>query len=101
MMRSTAAIAPTGRQQNVRISAKPGLTSALRRRLEKAHAAGKSLRDRVPRTSHGEWTPPAPRSDPVDLVLESSKRRIPELVPIRYARTMGSPLTFYRPTSDI
>src|SRR5258706_5308145 len=101
MMRSTAAIAPTGRQQNVRISAKPGLTSALRGRRDKARAAGKSLRDRVPRTSHGEWTPPARRSDPVDLVLESSKGRIPELIPIRYGRMMVSPFTFYRDTADI
>src|SRR5258706_1967546 len=101
MMRSTAAIAPTGRQQNVRISAKPGLTSALRGRLEKARADGKSLRDRVPRTSHGEWTPSARRSDPVDLVLESSKGRIPELIPIRYGRMMGWPFTFYRATADI
>ncbi len=100
-MRSTAAIAPTGRQQNVRISAKPGLTSALRGRLEKARADGKSLRDRVPRTSHGEWTPSARRRDPVDLVLESSKGRIPELIPIRYGRMMVSPFTFYRATADI
>ena len=100
-MRSTTAMALPGRQQNVRISAKPGLTSALRGRLEKARADGKSLRDRVPRTSHGEWTPATRRRDPVDLVLESSKGRIPELVPIRYGRMMVSPFTFYRATADI
>ena len=100
-MRSTRAMTLPGRQHHVRISAKPGLTSALRLLREKARAAGKSLRDRVPRTSHDEWSPPARRSDPVDLVLESSKGRIPELIPIRYGRMMVSPFTFYRATADI
>jgi uncharacterized protein (DUF2252 family) len=37
----------------------------------------------------------------VDLVLQSSKGRIPELLPIRYGRMMVSPFTFYRATADI
>src|SRR5690349_17927182 len=100
-MRSTRTTASPREQQGVRISAKPGLTSGLRGSREKRHAAGKSLRDRVPRTSHGEWTPSARRSDSVELVLESSKGRIPELLPIRYGRMMVSPFTFYRATADI
>jgi uncharacterized protein (DUF2252 family) len=35
------------------------------------------------------------------LVIESSKGRIPELIPIRYARMIVSPFTFYRGTANI
>jgi uncharacterized protein (DUF2252 family) len=34
-------------------------------------------------------------------VIESSKGRIPELVPLRYGRMMVSPFTFYRGTANI
>lgn len=65
------------------------------------YAAGKALRRRVPREQHGEWTPSHNRRDPVELVIESSKGRIPELIPIRYGRMMVSPFTFYRGTANI
>jgi uncharacterized protein (DUF2252 family) len=35
------------------------------------------------------------------MVIESSKGRIPELIPIRYGRMMVSPFTFYRGTANI
>ena len=41
------------------------------------YAAGKALRDRVPREQHGEWKAPNNRRDPVDLVIASSKGRVP------------------------
>ncbi|MFO1415047.1 MAG: DUF2252 domain-containing protein [Burkholderiales bacterium] len=63
------------------------------------YAAGKALRDRVPRESHAEWKPPASRHDPVALVVASSKGRIESLVPIRYGRMSASPFTFYRGTA--
>ncbi len=50
----------------------------------------------MPREQHGEWKAPRDRPDPVDLVIESSKGRIPELIPIRYGRMSVSPFTFYR-----
>ena len=68
---------------------------------DERYAAGKSLRQRVPREQHGEWTPSRDRRDPVELVIESSKGRIPELIPIRYGRMMVSPFTFYRGTANI
>jgi hypothetical protein len=58
---------------------------------DERHAAGKALRQRVPREQHAEWKPARHRRDPVELVIESSKRRIPELIPIRYGRMMVSP----------
>jgi uncharacterized protein (DUF2252 family) len=68
---------------------------------DERHRAGKALRQRVPREKHGEWTLPRQRRDPVELVIESSKGRIPELIPIRYGRMMVSPFTFYRGTANI
>jgi uncharacterized protein (DUF2252 family) len=65
------------------------------------YAAGKALRGKVPREQHGEWSPPHNRRNPVDLVIESSNGRIPELVPIRYGRMMVSPFTFYRGSANI
>jgi uncharacterized protein (DUF2252 family) len=57
---------------------------------------GKSLRDGCPRAAHAVWKPPSDRRDPVELLVESSKGRIPQLIPIRYGRMMHSPFTFYR-----
>jgi uncharacterized protein (DUF2252 family) len=59
-------------------------------------AMGKALRDKCPRTAHAYWQPPANRPDPLELLVESSKGRIPQLIPIRYGRMMQSPFTFYR-----
>jgi uncharacterized protein (DUF2252 family) len=57
---------------------------------------GKKLREHCPRTSHAVWKPPADRPDPVRLLEQSNKGRIPELIPIRYGRMVRSPFTFYR-----
>jgi uncharacterized protein (DUF2252 family) len=71
------------------------------RSREERYAAGKALRDRVPRAQHSEWSPARSRRDPIDMMLESSKGRINELIPIRYGRMMVSPFTFYRGTANI
>ena len=57
---------------------------------------GRSTRRRAPRESHAGWSPPADRFDPVALLEEQATTRVPELVPIRYARMLVSPFTFYR-----
>lgn len=80
---------------------KAGLTLVLPPARAERYAAGKALRQRVPRQKHGEWTPARNRRDPVELVMESSKGRIPELIPIRNGRMMVSPFTFYRGTANI
>lgn len=60
------------------------------------YAAGKALRTTCPRTSHAAWKAPAGRRDPVELVLESEKERIPHLLPLRHGRMARSAFTFYR-----
>ena len=59
-------------------------------------AAGKKLRDKVPRSSHSRWTPRKNRPDPIELLKESDRGRLPALLPIRYARMRESPFAFFR-----
>ena len=63
---------------------------------EKRLAAGKALRDKVPRESHGEWKERSDRPDPIDILIASNKGRIPELVPIRHGRMLTSPFAYLR-----
>jgi uncharacterized protein (DUF2252 family) len=59
-------------------------------------AAGKALRTKAPRISHGEWSLAADRPDPISLLEESCSSRVQELVPIRYGRMSLSPFAFLR-----
>ncbi len=57
---------------------------------------GRDLRDQCPRGSHADWSPQVSRPDPVAVIEESSRGRLPELIPIRYGRMIQSPFTFFR-----
>lgn len=70
-------------------------------RIDERIAKGKALREVAVRKDHKEWKPPANRTDPVDLLIESSKGRVEELLPIRYGRMLVSPFTFYRGAAAI
>ncbi|MGZ3454405.1 MAG: DUF2252 domain-containing protein [Polyangiales bacterium] len=59
-------------------------------------ARGKAARNEVSRRSHGRWNAPPRRPDPLDLLEELAKSRVPELVPIRYGRMLVSPFAFFR-----
>ena len=59
-------------------------------------ALGKKLRENVPRSSHAKWSGPRNRRDPLDLLKDSDRGRIPALLPIRYARMRQSPFAFLR-----
>ena len=50
----------------------------------------------MPRSNHAAFAPPPDRADPIALLEEQAKTRVPELVPIRYGRMLVSPLAFYR-----
>ncbi|WP_022892568.1 DUF2252 domain-containing protein [Agromyces subbeticus] len=57
---------------------------------------GRAARRRVPRSAHAEWQPAADRIDPVSLLEQQAATRVAELVPIRHARMMVSPINFFR-----
>ncbi|WP_437534613.1 DUF2252 domain-containing protein [Sorangium sp. So ce726] len=61
------------------------------------HAArGKAERAEIPRAAHASWEALPYRPDPIALLEEQAKTRVPDLVPIRYGRMLVSPFTFYR-----
>ena len=77
-------------------------------------ARGRERRSSASRSSHAQWAPPADRPDPVAVLGEQAKTRVPDLIPIRYGRMMASPFAYFRgaaapmawdlahtPTSDI
>jgi uncharacterized protein (DUF2252 family) len=64
--------------------------------LDEWRARGRAHRKSVPRSSHAEWSPPADRPDPVDILEEQAKARVPDLIPIRYGRMAASPFAYFR-----
>jgi len=62
-------------------------------------AQGVALRATCPRNAHGTWTKPVKRPDPLDLLEQSNKGRLPELIPLRHARMLASPFAFFRGTA--
>lgn len=62
---------------------------------------GKQWRERLPRTAHAKWEPDPARRDPVELLEESNRGRIPELIPVRYQRMLESPFTFLRGSASL
>ncbi|MBD2622072.1 DUF2252 domain-containing protein [Microcystis flos-aquae FACHB-1344] len=57
---------------------------------------GKSLRERLPRSRHAIWQPPAAGREPIEIIEASNRGRLQELIPIRYGRMLRSPFTFLR-----
>ena len=91
--------APAGEQRGA-----PGIageTRARRLTVEERRAAGRALRDRVPRGSHAFWAESPDRPDPIMLLEEQAKTRLPDLVPIRYARMRVSPFAFLRGSANV
>jgi uncharacterized protein (DUF2252 family) len=67
-----------------------GMTAAERTEV------GKSERARVPRRSHGEWDLSLRPRQPLDILEEQARTRVPDLVPIRHGRMAASPFAYYR-----
>lgn len=69
--------------------------------VEERFAAGKGLRKKYPRADQGKYKVSPNRIDPVTILEEQGKTRLPELVPIRYARMLTSPFAFLRGAAAI
>jgi uncharacterized protein (DUF2252 family) len=59
-------------------------------------ARGRERRRLVPRSSHAQWAPSVDRPDPVAILEEQAKSRVPDLIPIRYGRMAASPFAYFR-----
>jgi uncharacterized protein (DUF2252 family) len=62
---------------------------------------GKALRERVPRASHGEWSPQPDRPDPISLLQAQDEGRLQHLLPIKYGRMLASPFAFLRGSTAV
>jgi uncharacterized protein (DUF2252 family) len=81
---------------NIALPPEPGPRTLAGRR-----AVGRSLRERVPRSSHAAWSPAADRPDPISLLQEQDHSRLAQFVPIRYGRMIASPFAFLRGSAVI
>jgi uncharacterized protein (DUF2252 family) len=73
---------------------------AARPSVEERLAAGKALREKVPRTAHAAYKA-ADRPDPVDILEQQNLERHQKLVPVRYARMLVSPFAFLRGSAAV
>ena len=77
------------------------VTDAVHLSVAERTALGHAAREKVPRTNQATWSPAPGRRDPVALLEEQDRARIPWLVPIRHGRMMVSPFAFYRGAARI
>src|SRR4029078_4712411 len=68
---------------------------------EQRRVEGRSLREQVPRSGHARWEPDPRRPDPVASLEASNVARVPDLVPVRYARMLVSPFAFLRGAAQL
>lgn len=105
-MRTVSSTA-TGREptrHTVLAEADSGAYHSLRQRpvtRAERYALGKSLRKRVPRRSMADWTPPAGRPDPIELINANHRGRLERLIPVRVGRMVASPYGFLRGTAVV
>jgi len=62
---------------------------------------GAALRAHAPRSAQALWKAPPGRADPVGILIEQGKTRIPKLLPVRYARMKADPFAFLRGAAAI
>jgi len=90
-MPELTATAPPRRVPRYQLDTAPGRLTP-----EASAAKGKAARTAAPRFSHAAFHPGPDRPDPVALLEEQAKTRVPELVPVRWGRMLVSPFSYYR-----
>jgi len=68
---------------------------------DERHEHGRAARKVAARSSHAEWSPPADRRDPVEVITDQDAARLKWLVPIRHHRMGESSFSFYRGAAAI
>lgn len=62
---------------------------------------GRAERARVPRKTQAQWDPASRKADPIELLIEQEKSRVPGLLSLRHERMGATAFTFYRGTAVI
>jgi uncharacterized protein (DUF2252 family) len=88
---------PRGQVQSIRRSESNELGPTMESRV----TFGKGLREKVARAFHRNWITPPSRPNPIDLLKRFDAGRLPELLPIRYARMQESPFSFFRGSAAV
>ncbi|MGC2638386.1 MAG: DUF2252 domain-containing protein [Acidobacteriaceae bacterium] len=63
---------------------------------QERRALGQARRKQVHRQDHARWDPKLRTHDPLALVEESMRGRVPSLVTLKYERMLASPFGFFR-----
>ncbi|MHB9752784.1 DUF2252 domain-containing protein [Streptomyces sp. BYX5S] len=79
----------------------PGFAAAAAEEGRSPKAAGKALREKVPRSAHRDFALGSDRPDGVAAVEESNRGRIPGLTPIRVGRMAATPFAFLRGSAGL
>jgi uncharacterized protein (DUF2252 family) len=69
--------------------------------VEERLARGQAARRDAPRSVHGRWQPAPDRPDPIALLEQQARTRVPDLVPLRNGRMLVSPFTFFRGAASV
>jgi len=63
---------------------------------QERRALGRARRKQLARQEHSQWKPESRRRGPVELLQESMRGRIPQLVTLKYERMLASPFGYFR-----
>ncbi|HEX3102924.1 MAG TPA: DUF2252 domain-containing protein [Terriglobales bacterium] len=66
------------------------------RGLQERLLFGRNLRKELKRTDQSRWDKGKRKNDPIEIILDVNRQRIPQLVPIKMARMALSPFSFFR-----
>jgi uncharacterized protein (DUF2252 family) len=92
----------TARATSGRVEAGPRFRSRGRELTrEERRASGRAARRAVSRSSLARSSDPDDRPDPVAILTEQARGRLPELVPIRNGRMLASPFAFFRGSAAV
>jgi uncharacterized protein (DUF2252 family) len=62
---------------------------------------GREARMRCSRIAQADWNPKARKSNPIDILNDSEKGRVPDLLPEKHRRMLVSPFAYYRGSAPV
>ena len=63
---------------------------------QERRALGRARRKQLARQEHSQWKPESRRRGPLELMQESMRGRVPQLITLKYDRMVASPFGFFR-----
>ena len=69
--------------------------------IAERRALGQRMRAATAREAHSGWAAGKDRRDPIEILIESGRARVQDLLPVRYARMLDSPFAFLRGSAAV